>query len=182
VSGLPGRAWACAVALAGAAAGCGEWKFDAGNPFRATPKPPAYAAKSVPEPIHLLLPTAIRIHPFTGTRTFDDSGGIKGVEVRVEALDAYGDATKAFGNFHFALHAYQPAAADERGKQIATWDESLLEPRKNLLHWDNITRTYRFKLQWYKPIPVGSKFVLAAAFDSPFTERKFAQRVFVSGQ
>ncbi len=147
-----------------------------------TPGAPTGVAQRVPEPLHLLLPEAIRIHPFTGTRTFDEQGGIKGIEVRIEALDAYGDPTKAFGDFHFALHAWQAGVADNRGKQLATWEEPLLTGQKNLLHWDSITRTYKFKLQWYKPIAVGSKFILTATFSSPFTERKFAQREFVSGQ
>lgn len=138
--------------------------------------------QKVPEPLHLLLPDSIRIHPFTGTRTFDEQGGIKGIEVRVEALDAYGDPTKAFGDWHFSLHAWQAGVADNRGKQVATWEEPLLTAQKNLLHWDSITRTYKFKLQWYKPIAVGHKFILTATFSSPFTERKFAQREFVAGQ
>ena len=32
------------------------------------------------------------------------------------------------------------------------------------------------------PIPVGQRFVLVAVFTSPFTQRLFAERVFVSGQ
>ena len=34
----------------------------------------------------------------------------------------------------------------------------------------------------FSPIPVGRKFVLQAVFTSPFTERMFAERVFISGQ
>ena len=169
--------------LAGGAGGCKNGKFDFKAPWD-TPsaQKPEPAATPVPEPIHLLLPKAIRIHPFTGTRTFDQTGGVKGVDVRIEALDAYGDSTKAFGKFQFALHQHRPHAAEIKGRRIATWEEDLLAPKKNVLHWDAITRTYEFKLQWYRPIPVGSKFVLAITFSSPFTERKFAERVFVSGQ
>jgi hypothetical protein len=143
------------------------------------PKPPS---GQVPEPIDLLLPRTIRIQPFTGTRTFDEAGGIKGIDVRIEAKDAYGDSTKAFGDFRFELYEFRPNNQDPRGTQIATWEEHLLDPRKNALHWDNIHLGYEFKLQWDRPIPVGRKFILVAVFSSPFTERKFAQREFTAGQ
>ena len=167
-----------------AAAGCDGEKFGFAWPKPSTPaaSDANTATTQVPEPIHLLLPQAIRIHPFTGTRTFDEAGGVKGIDVRVEALDAYGDSTKAFGKFHFALHEYRPSDPNPKGRRIATWQEDLLEPKKNLLHWDNITRAYEFKLQWYRAIPVGRKFILVVNFSSPFTQRKFAERDFISGQ
>ena len=142
----------------------------------------AAADQQVPEPINLLLPKTIRIHPFTGTRDFDQSGGIRGIDVRIEAVDHYGDPTKAFGTMRFELYRFQPNSIDPKGKRIAVWEESTIEPAKNLLHWDKITRTYEFKLQWESPIPVGRKFVLQAVFTSPFSERMFAERVFISGQ
>ena len=174
---------ALAALLAAGAAGCDGGKFDLKPPWEtASTQRPEPAAKQVPEPIHLLLPKAVRIHPFTGTRTFDEAGGVKGIDVRVEAIDAYGDGAKAFGNFQFALYEHRPDSSDPKGRRIATWEEDLLEPRKNLLHWDSITRAYAFKLQWYRPIPVGARFVLTVDFSSPFTERKSAERVFISGQ
>jgi len=169
--------------VAAASAGCDGEKFDFRPPWSAPSARDANAARTaVPEPIHLLLPQAVRIHPFTGTRTFDDSGGVKGIDVRIEAIDAYGDSTKAFGKFQFALHEYRPGRPDPKGRRIATWEEDVLEPKKNLIHWDNITRAYKFKLQWYRPIPVGSRFILVVSFSSPFTERRFAERSFISGQ
>ena len=138
--------------------------------------------QAVPQPINLLLPQSVRIHPFTGTRTFDEAGGVKGIDVRIEAVDAYGDATKAFGDFRFEMYRFAPNSLDPKGKHVATWEEGLLAPQKNLLHWDKITRAYQFKLQWDKAIPVGSRFVLLVYFSSPFGERMSDQRVFVSGQ
>ena len=176
-------AWAAAVATMAPSPGCNGERFPTTSP----PNPgasarPELADVKVPAPLHLLLPRAIRIHPFTGTRTFDEAGGVKGIDVRVEALDAYGDATKAFGKFHFVLYQYQPDSPSPRGPRVATWEEDLLDPEKNLVHWDAITRAYAFKLQWYRAIPVGQKFILAVDFSSPFTARKFDERVFVSGQ
>ena len=142
----------------------------------------APALQPVPSPLDLLLPREIRIHPFTGTRTFDKTGGIRGIDVRVEAIDAYGDTTKAFGDFRFELYTFTPNSEDNKGVMLATWDVSLSQPRPNLIHWDKITRTYKFKLQWDQAIPVGQKFVLVAVLSSPYTPRLFAQRAFVSGQ
>ena len=153
----------------------GSWSFG-------TKAPPSDRPQSIPEPINLLLPASIRLHPFTGTRTFDENGGIRGVDVRIEAMDHLGDATKAFGEFRFEMYKFVANSQDPKGDLIATWAEDVLSPKKNLLHWDKITRTYEFKLQWNKPIPVGNRFVLLATFKSPFTERMYAERVFISGQ
>ena len=157
--------------------GCGSEGWNVGFKSHAAAK-----SQAVPEPISFLLPKTIRIHPFTGTRTFDEAGGVRGIDVRIEAADSYGDATKAFGDFRFELYQFQPNSPDPKGRRIATWQVPLLEPKANLVHWDSITRTYEFKLQWDEPIPVGERFVLVCVFSSPFTERRFAQRVFVSGQ
>ncbi len=87
-----------------------------------------------------------------------------------------------FGDFRFELFTYLGNSANTRGQLLATWDVSLMDPKANLLHWDKITSTYKFKLQWDQPIPVGRRFVLAAVLASPYAERQFAQRVFISGQ
>jgi len=137
---------------------------------------------AVPRPISLTLPKQIAIHPFTGIRLFDESGGIKGVDVRIQALDASGDSTKAFGDFRFELYVFRPNSLDPRGERLAVWEVPVADPKINSLHWDNITRAYKFKLQWEQPIPVGKQYVLAAVFSSAFTERLMAQRVFVAGQ
>ncbi len=174
----------CVAILTASICGChGEawnqwadgWNLSAKGPAPRDRRP-------VPDPIKLLLPKAIRIHPFTGMRTFDETGGIKGVDVRIEAIDSYDDAAKAFGSFRFEMYHFVPNSLNPKGKRIAVWAEDLLQPRKNLLHWDKITRTYEFKLQWDEPIPVGQLFVLEATFDTPFSERLFDQRVFISGQ
>jgi hypothetical protein len=139
-------------------------------------------AQQVPQPISLMLPKSIAIHPFTGMRVFDDAGGVKGIDVRIEAKDSYGDSTRAFGDYRFELYTFRPNSLDPKDAQIATWEVPLTDPKVNRLHWDNITRTYKFRLQWNQPIPVGQHFVIVVVFSSPLTERMFAERVFVSGQ
>jgi hypothetical protein len=168
------------LVLCGLLAGCEGLNLNS-----STSKPATAAsapATPIPEPVSLMLPKEIRIHPFTGTRTFDDAGGIKGIDVRIEAVDAYGDATKAFGDFRFELYTFKENSPDPKKQRIALWEVPLMDPKTNLTHWDNITRTYEFKLQWDQAIPVGQKFVLVAVYSSPYTQREFAERTFVSGQ
>jgi len=159
------------------ACGCKDPGWDFGFKKSAPVSP-----QVVPAPIDLLLARTIRIHPFTQTRVLDEAGGIRGVDVRIEADDAYGDATKAFGDFRFEMYHFVTNSLDPKGERIATWNVSLLDPKQNLVHWDKITRTYEFKLQWDQPIPVGKRYVLVAVFSSPFTRRIMDERVFVSGQ
>ncbi len=178
-----GFAWVLLAATApGAivAAGCDEGQL---RPTQDVPaSQPACTTQAVPAPIDLLLPRSIRLHPFTGTRVFSEAGGVTGIDVRIEAFDAYGDASKAFGHFRFELFAFKPNSPDPRGERLGLWNVSVDGQHSNRKHWSRITRTYQFKLGWNQPIPVGRKFVLAAAFQSPFTPRLFDQRVFVSGQ
>jgi hypothetical protein len=149
---------------------------------------PSYtrAQVQIPKPINMLLPQQVRIHSFTGSRVFGAEGGVTGIDVRVEALDGFGDATKAFGRFRFELFHYQADSANPKGLRIAVWnsekDLDLTDVERNRQHWNSIFRTYQFKLGWTENIPIGKKFVLVTTFESPFTERLTDERVFVSGQ
>ena len=137
----------------------------------------------VPAPVNLLLPEEIKIHNFTGTRTFDPRGGLKGIEARIEARDHFGDPNREFGQFRFELYDHRPQASDPKGQLLVIWDEDLTDPKKNQDHWDaTMGNTYEFRLLWEDPIPVGQKFVLRVVFTSPFTPRLFDERTFVSGQ
>lgn len=176
---------AVAALAATALAGCGDVEFpSAQGPPASRPiaSRPAQEAVPVPAPLDLLLPRAIRIHPFTGTRVFGEAGGITGIDVRIEAIDGYGDANKAFGRFRFELFRHKPNSAEPKGERLAVWNVSAADHDQNRHHWNSITRTYQFKLAWDESIPIGRKFVLLAVFDSRFTPRLFDERVFVSGQ
>lgn len=140
------------------------------------------STRPVPEPVNLMLPKSISIHPFTAFRSFDETGGENGIDARIEAKDAAGDTTKAYGNFRFELYAFIPVSADPKGAKLATWDVPLSDAKTSSLHWDGITRAYTFKLRWDQPIPQGAQFVLVAIFSSPFTERLFSERVLIPGQ
>ncbi len=129
-----------------------------------------------------LLPAGVRLHPFTGTRQFDESGDLRGIEARVEVRDHFDDATKAFGTFRFEAYGYRPFQSDPRGKTLAKWAVDLTSPEPNLNHWDTIHHTYRFRLKWDAPLPIGRQFVLRIVFSPPDGPRLFSQRVFVMEQ
>jgi hypothetical protein len=139
-------------------------------------------AHTVPYPITLLLPKEIKIDSFTGERSFGTAGGVKGVDVRVKAIDHYGDVTKAFGKFRFEVYAYLDYNTDHRGARKGLWEEDISDPKVNIAHWDNIPPGYNFRLRWDDPIAVGQRFILEVTFTSPYAQRKFARRVFIAGQ
>lgn len=124
--------------------------------------------ETIPPPIDLLLPQKLEIHPFTQIGTFE---GEYGVHARVWARDAFGDPTKAFGNFRFELYLLKPQSLEQRGARLAQWEVLLSDPERNLLHWDRNTRSYEFKLAWNGSLPPGQQVILVAHFTSRFTER-----------
>jgi len=138
------------------------------------PVAPPAGEVPVPDPLNLLLPKRIRIHPFSDVIVGPD--GVKQVEVRIEAIDSFGDATKMFGEFRFELYTVKPMSIDPKGRLIETWDVSIMDGRTNLLHWDGITRTYVFKLDWDTPLGGRPPLVIRAVFNSPFTQRFITER------
>lgn len=172
---LRGAALLAAALLAVAVLPACQKQFEPGPNLRLAG--PQAAAGKVPRPLDLLLPQSIRIHPFTSVKMLDEAKGVRGLEVRVEALDAYQDAAKAFGEFRFELYSYRAFSSDHRGTLLTTWEESLASPRRNIARWDHITRSYVFKLQLYRSVPQGQRLVLVAYFSSPYTERLYAERV-----
>ena len=141
---------------------------------------PRAAQGKVPRPIDLLLPQKIRIHPFTTLRTLEDRD-VLGVEARIEAIDAFGDPTKAFGDVRFELHAYRVNGPDNKGKRLNVWQISIGDPVSNMAHWDHVTRSYLFKLELTRQTePAADRYVLVAVFASPYTQRLFAEHVMVA--
>jgi hypothetical protein len=120
------------------------------------------------EQMKLLLPAKIDILPFTKPRSWDDDQIPDGIEVVLRPLDSFGDQTKAIGCFRFELYTYQKANSEVKGRRIGFWEESLTTRESQYLHWDKITRTYRFRLAWnsgQKPRP--GKYVLEATYLAP---------------
>lgn len=110
-------------------------------------------------------PVEMRINPtFTRFRSFDADLRPDGIEADVELRDAFGDATKAGGSLYFELFHYTPEGADVRGEQIgspAGYDLSTMGAQRD--HWQNIVRSYRFRLPWTALDP-GQRYVLSATY------------------
>ena len=136
--------------------------------------------EEVPPPINLLLPRTLDIHPFTQTGTFEEGGS--GVHARIQARDAYGDPTKAFGDFRFELYEFRTHHQDHKGARLAQWEVKLSQPEQNLTHWDRHTRSYEFKLGWNQRLPTGRRVILVAVFTSRFTPRISAEREIIAGE
>ncbi|NLF29627.1 MAG: hypothetical protein GX591_01925 [Planctomycetes bacterium] len=148
--------------LLGLAAGC--------PPPTPRPTPPA------------LLPRQIRLHPFTRTWQGGEGGAAGGIEARVEAIDHFGDTTKAFGTFRFEAFAYRPHEADPAGRRLAVWSVQLADAEDNLTHWDRLSRTYKFRLMWPRAVAAGESFALRVTFAPPEGLRLFDEQVLVSGE
>ena len=146
-----------------------------------SPSPQTETRQAVPAPLDRLLPQKIRIHSFTRAGELDGNGGVKGIDVRIQAVDAFDDATKAFGRFRFELFRHKPNSADPCGARLAVWTVDVSNFETSRRHWNGIMRTYQFKLGWDEAVPVGRKLVLTATLESPFTDRLFDQYIFVSG-
>lgn len=86
-------------------------------------------------------PTSMRIHPLTRVLNVDDRYII---EARVEFSDEYGSTTRCVGQLRLLL---VETANDREGQIIEEWNNDLREVTANALHFDDITRTYLFRLE-----------------------------------
>ena len=115
----------------------------------------------------LLMPAQIEILPFSKPKSWDSDQIPDGVEVVLRPLDSFGDQTKAVGLFRFELYLFQKASSDPRGQRIGFWEENLMTRQSQLLHWDRITRTYRFRLSLAGQSVRPGKDVLEVTYLSP---------------
>ena len=108
-------------------------------------------------------PAAMRINP-TFTRLRQGEDRLERVETDVELADAFGDATKGAGGIYFELFKYRPEGTDVRGAPIgepAFYDLSTDDAQRR--HWQNVIRTYRFRLPFDGLTPKG-RYVLSATY------------------
>lgn len=112
------------------------------------------------------LPQQIDILPFTKPKSFNSDPIPDGIEVSLRALDAMGDAVKAWGAFRFELYRFRDASGDPRGEKIHGWEQRLDTIRDQRGFWDRVTQTYRFQLEWGgAPLTPNQKYVLEAFFE-----------------
>ena len=89
-------------------------------------------------------PHDMRIHPLSQFVTDRRSGELL-IEARVEFLDAYEHTTKGVGQLAFDL--YDAAPGGNLSEPIRTWAKDLGNLTVNLEHFDDLTRTYLFRLE-----------------------------------
>lgn len=134
----------------------------------------------VPPPLGQYLPRALKIHSFTQLGNLEDRGF--GVEAYAQAIDAWGEPTKAFGNFRFELYEFRRFHHERKGKPVETWDIHIGRPKENRSFWDHHTRSYRFMLGMKRTIAPGRKMVLKVTYADPFVERLSTEAAIVSGR
>ena len=124
-------------------------------------------------------PRSIKILPFTKPRSFDEDSIPDGIGVSMLTLDGAGDEVKAYGTFIFELYAFRPAAADHRGELIRSWTQAVLNIDQQKQFWERASKTYEFQLSWEgQPLSPQKKYVIAASFQAPGSERLFEKYEF----
>lgn len=110
-------------------------------------------------------PVQMRINPtFTRFRSFDADAVADGLEADIELRDEFGDATKGGGFIYFELYDYVADGADVRGPQVGEavrYDLASVEAQRQ--HWQNVVRTYRFRLPWGE-LDAQKRYVLSATY------------------
>ncbi|MHC4947152.1 MAG: hypothetical protein ACYTG1_02665 [Planctomycetota bacterium] len=89
-------------------------------------------------------PTHLRIHPLTRLAPAPDSTSLV-IEARVEFFDADDHTTRGVGRVRFALH--EAGRSPELSLPIASWIHDLRDAAVNERHFDDVTRTYLFRLE-----------------------------------
>ena len=166
-----------AVAVCAALAGCNHASRResplAGNPIipqshRADPELPASDGRDIDWPFW---PQSMRVHPLSQFANDRITGRLL-IEARVEFLDAFAHTCKGVGHVRIDLHD-----ADEESTQpISTWILDLRDVTINLEHYDDLTRTYLFRLE-VDPDTLPDKTELWAYFQS--TEGKRMESSFL---
>lgn len=86
-------------------------------------------------------PVSMRIHPLT--RVVEADGQLI-IEARVEFADADGSTTRGVGQLRLMLIE---TAGQRAGTLVQEWTVDLRHGGTNGLHFDDITRTYQFRLE-----------------------------------
>jgi len=92
-------------------------------------------------PLWPFRPASLRVHPLSHALRTD--GVVSVIEARIEFFDRFGHTTKGLGVVRLELHAADalPGAA-----RLAAWEIDIKEVEANLRHYDDVTRTYLFRL------------------------------------
>ncbi len=133
----------CGVALAGPP-GCKSGGNRSGDLDVDPPPRPSTDGSDVAEGEWPFWPSRMRIHPLTQLVT-DRRTGDRLIEVRIEFLDLFDHTCKAVGQLDIELHAADDPA--HVSQPIERWSTNLANMVANRDHYDEVTRTYLFRLQ-----------------------------------
>jgi len=117
-------------------------------------------------------PRRMRIHPLTQLATDRDTGQLV-IETRVEFFDSLGHTTKGIGQVLVDLHAARSAETEP----LETWALNLADPQVNADHYDDLTRTYLFRLE-FDPLVLPDRPEIRAYFRSSDGRRLQAEQPF----
>ena len=115
-------------------------------------------------------PTAMRLHPLSRLVTGAGEDAETVIEARLELLDREGHTTKGFGQVAIdLLDASRPGSPP-----TLHWEQDLRDLALNAQYFDDVTRTYLFKLDTLNEIPDRPR--LAVLFVSADGTRLEAER------
>jgi len=104
-------------------------------------------AQARQQALALLLPSKIRIEPFTRV-TLDPRGSApRDLHVYVRAEDQFGDPIKVAGSFNCELYTFKQASADPKGQRVELWRIDVLDKKDQRRYWDHTAQMYEFRLQ-----------------------------------
>jgi len=122
------------------------------------------------EMLSLMLPSEVKIQPFTKIKSFNDDSIPDGILAIVRPLDSFGDPVKAVGLFYFELWQYRDASGDRRGDRIEFWEKTIDSENEVRLHWTR-AQMYEFQLAWTKgagAIQPDRKYLLTVTYRTPW--------------
>lgn len=97
-------------------------------------------------------PVAMRLHPLTRLTT-DPQTGQTIIECRIEFVDGDAQTSKAVGQL--TLQVYPDSVTPTGSGALETWNQDLRDAAINRRQYDDVTRTYLFRLQATQPLPAG---------------------------
>jgi hypothetical protein len=89
-------------------------------------------------------PRRMRVHPLTRVAR-DAATGATFIEARIEFMDESGHTVKGVGQVRLDLH--DPDRPGGSSTPVATWSRDLRNLPTNARHYDEVTRTYLFRLE-----------------------------------
>ncbi len=122
------------------------------------------------EMFSLMLPSEIKIEPFTKVRSFNEDDIPDGILAIVRPMDRFGDPVKAVGLFYFELWEYQPASQERRGQRLEFWERSITRADDVRSHWSR-AQMYEFQLAWTQgegSIRPGRKYLFTTTYRTPW--------------